>query len=86
MSEKQSKKVENVPLPGATQVSELVQFKIVEQPYEIKVPKFVEVSVDKPVYVNREYEVPVLKEVEYEKPIVNLKDITDETYSEGIFP
>ena len=62
----------------ATQVSELVQFKIVEKPYEINVPRFVEVTIEKPVYVNRTYEVPVLKEVQYEKPVVNEKDITTE--------
>ena len=78
MSDKKGNPVSPPPSPGTTQVSELVQFKIVEQPYEIKVPKFVEIQIDKPVYVNREYEVPIIKEKEYEKPVVNLKDVTEE--------
>jgi len=64
--------------PGTPQISELVQFKIVEKPYDINVPKFVEVTIEKPVYVNRTYEVPVIKEVEYEKPVVSIKDVTEE--------
>lgn len=55
---------------GMKQVSELVQFRIVEKPYEVKVPKFVDVTIEKPVYVNREYQVPVIKEKEYEKPVL----------------
>ena len=71
-------KVPQKPEPMEPQISELVQFKIVEKEYAINVPKFVEITVEKPVYVNRTYEVPVIKEVEYEKPVVNLKDITEE--------
>jgi len=59
-------------------VNELVQFKIVEKPYEVKVPKFVDVTVDKPVYVNRTYEVPVLKEKEYIKPVLIEQQLNEE--------
>ena len=57
------------------QVSELVQFKIVEKPYEVKVPKFVDVEVEKVVYVEKKYEVPVIVEKIYEKPIIEDKPI-----------
>lgn len=76
MSDKQNR---NVSPPK--QVNELVQFRIVEQDYEVKVPKFVEVTVDKPVYVNRTYEVPVLKEKEYEKPVLIEKQLNEEILS-----
>ena len=56
-------------------ISELVQFKIVEKPYEVKVPKFVEVEVEKVVYVEKKYEVPVIVEKTYEKPIIEEKPI-----------
>jgi len=75
-----SDKREVTPSPPS-QINELVQFKIVEKEYEVKVPKFVEVTVEKPVYVNREYQVPVLKEKEYEKPILIEKQLNEEILS-----
>lgn len=59
-------------------VGELVQFKIIEQPYEVQVPKFIEVNVEKPIFVEKQYELPVVKEVQYEKPIVVEKQMTAE--------
>lgn len=56
---------------------ELIQFKIVEKEYEVKVPKFVEVIIDVPKYVEVEYELPKVKMVEYEKPIIRTKDLTE---------
>lgn len=62
---------------GSRSVGEIVQFKIVEEEKVVEVPKYVEVLVEKPVFVEKEYMVPVYKEVVYEKPVVNMKDITD---------
>jgi len=56
-------------------VTELMNFKIVEKPYEVKVPKFVDVEVETPKYVEKVYEVPVIVEKVYEKPIVEEKPI-----------
>jgi hypothetical protein len=63
---------EKVPNVGG----ELIQFKIVEKAYEVKVPTFVEVRVEVPKYEEVLYEKPVIKEVEYEKPVVKIKDLT----------
>lgn len=60
------------------QITELVQFKIVEKPYEIEVPKYIPVEFEKPVYVEKIYEIPVPREVQYEKPIVNERQMTNE--------
>lgn len=57
------------------QISELVQFKIVEKEYEVDVPKYVEVEVEVPKYVEKKYEVPVIFEKKYEKPIIEEKPI-----------
>lgn len=57
---------------------ELIQFKIVEKEYEVKVPKFVEVPVEVPKYEQVVYEKPVIKEVQYERPVVKINDMTKE--------
>lgn len=64
-----------IPKPQPTQ---LVQFEIVEKEYEVQVPKFVEVEIERPVFVDKKYEIPKIQEVTYEKPIVNDKDMTKE--------
>lgn len=60
------------------QITELVQFKIVEKPYEIEVPKYIPVEFEKPVYVEKIYEIPVVKDVHYEKPVLHERQMTDE--------
>ena len=64
--------------PKQPQISQLVQFEIIEKEYEVSVPKFVEVEVERPVFVDKQYEVPKVKEVTYEKPIVDEKEMTKE--------
>jgi hypothetical protein len=59
-------------------IGELVQFKIIEQPYDVQVPNFVQVDIERPVFVEKIYEVPIITEVQYEKPIVNEKQMTAE--------
>jgi len=59
-------------------IGELVQFKIIEKPYEVSVPNFVPVDVEKPVFIEKKYEIPVITEVQYEKPIVIEKQMTTE--------
>lgn len=57
------------------QISELVQFKIVEKEYAVDVPKYVEVEVEVPKYVEKKYEIPVIVEKTYEKPLIEEKPI-----------
>ena len=55
---------------------ELVTFKVVEKPFEVDVPIYVNKEVEVPVYKEVEYERPVIIEKMYEKPVVHEKDIT----------